>query len=250
MRAARTSQLDWSYGRMTGFDLETTSTDPHTARIVTGSVVEYGGGRPTLARTWVSDLGGAEIPPDSTRIHGFTTEACRIAGRLASVVVEEITADLAAAVEEGRPLVAMNAVYDLTVLDREARRYGVTPLFDRVSPNVLDPYVLDRHVRKHRRGGRTLADLCRHYVVPLDGAHNSEVDATAACALVRKMGRRYRSLARLSLDQLHREQVAWAREQNTELREYFARTPGKQEWARGVSLEWPLLPFREGVSRR
>src|SRR5690606_30980687 len=133
-----------------------------------------------------------------TRIHGYTTEAARAAGRPAAAVVEEITAALAAAVEEDRPLVAMNASYDVTVLDREARRYGVTPLMDLVSPNVLDPYVMDRRVRQYRRGGRTLADLCRHYVVPLEGAHSSEADATAACALVRKMGRRYRVLSSLT----------------------------------------------------
>ncbi len=248
MRA--TSSLDWTYGRLAGFDLETTSTDPETARIVTGSAVRFGGGRPTAARNWLSDVGGAEIPPGATRIHGYTTEAARSAGRPASVVVAEITAVLADAVEEGHPLVIMNAVYDLTVLDREARRYGVTPLMDRVSPTVLDPYVLDRRVRGKRRGGRTLADLCRHYVVPLEGAHSSEVDATAACALVRKMGRRYRLLSSLTPAQLHREQVAWAREQNESLRDYFARTPGKEAWARDVRLEWPLLPFREAVSRR
>ena len=248
MRRYTPRRLDWTYGRLHGFDLETTSTDPQTARIVTGAVVQYGGGRPTIPRTWVSDVGGAEIPPDATRIHGFTSEAARAAGRPAAVVVEEITTALAAAVEEGHPLVIMNAVYDLTVLDREARRYGVLPLFDRVCPTVLDPYVLDKRVRRYRTGGRTLTDLCRHYVVPLEGAHSSEGDATAACDLVRKMGRRYRALSSLSLEQLHQEQVAWAREQNAELRDYFARTPGKEEWARGVSLEWPLLPLRSVVS--
>jgi DNA polymerase-3 subunit epsilon len=242
------SQLGWTYDALTGFDLETTSTDPQTARIVTGSVVQQGGARRYTGQTWLSDLDGAEIPPDATRIHGYTTEAARTAGRPASAVVEEITAALAAAVEEGRPLVIMNATYDLTVLDREARRYGVTPLLDRVSANVLDPYVLDKRVRQYRRGGRTLTDLCRHYVVPLEGAHSSEVDATAACLLVRKMGRRYRVLNGLTVAQLHREQIGWAREQNEGLRDYFARTPGKEAWARDVRLEWPLLPFREAVS--
>ncbi|MFD6926540.1 3'-5' exonuclease, partial [Streptomyces sp. NPDC059944] len=160
----------------------------------------------------------------------------------------EITTALAAAVEEGRPLVIMNATYDLTVLDREARRYGVVPLLDRVAPAVLDPYVMDKRVQQYRRGGRTLSDLCRHYVVPLEAAHSSEADATAVCVLVRKMGRRYRVLARLSTDQLHREQVAWAREQNESLRDFLDRTPGKEEWARSVSLEWPLLPLRAEVS--
>ncbi|MFB7496022.1 exonuclease domain-containing protein [Streptomyces sp. NPDC056161] len=244
------SQLGWTYQPLTGFDVETTSTDPQTARIVTGSVVRYGGGWPTTRQTWLSDVGGVDIPTAATAVHGFTTEVCRAAGSPAAVVVEEITTALAAAVEEGRPLVIMNATYDLTVLDREARRYGVTPLLDRVSAHVLDPYVLDKRVRTHRRGGRTLADLCRHYVVPLEGAHSSEADALAACSLVVKIGRRYRVLGRLPMAQLHREQVGWAREQNESLRAYFARTPGKEEWARDVRLEWPLLPFREAVSPR
>jgi DNA polymerase-3 subunit epsilon len=244
-------QLDWTYRRFQGFDLETTGTDPQTARIVTASAVQYGGGRPAAGRTWVSDLGGAEIPAGATAVHGYTTAACRATGRPAAVVVEEITAELAAAVEEGRPLVAMNATYDFTVLDREARRYGVTPLLDRVEGVVvLDPYVLDKQVRKFRRGGRTLTDLCRHYVVPLQRAHSSEADAYAACALVLRMGRRFRSLSQMTLHQLHAAQVVWAREQNESLREYFARTPGKEEWAKDVRLEWPLLPFREAVVPR
>ncbi|WP_406501520.1 exonuclease domain-containing protein [Streptomyces sp. NBC_01590] len=240
-------QLGWHYKPMAGFDLETTSQDPETARIVTGAVVHYGGGRPTTNRTWLSDVGGAEIPADATAVHGFTTEAARTAGRPASAVVEEITTALAAAVEQGRPLVIMNAPYDLTVLDREARRYGVTPLFDRVSPRVLDPRVLDKHVSTFRPGGRTLTDLCRHYVVPLDGAHSSEADATAACAVVWKIANRYRSISGRPLPRLHADQVVWAREQNEGLRDYFARTPGKEAWARGVRLEWPLLPCRAAV---
>ncbi|MFJ8852296.1 exonuclease domain-containing protein [Streptomyces sp. NPDC102437] len=241
-------QLSWHYQRLTGFDLETTSQDPETARIVTGAVVHYGGGQPTTGQTWLSDVGGAEIPAAATAVHGYTSEAARVAGRPASAVVEEITTALAAAVEQGRPLVIMHAPYDLTVLDREARRYGVVPLFDRVSPYVLDPRVLDRHVNTFRRGGRTLTDLCRHYVVPLDGAHSSEADAIAACAVVWKIANRYRSISGRPLAQLHADQVAWAREQSESLRDYFARTPGKEGWARDVRLDWPLLSYRAAVA--
>lgn len=241
------SQLGWPYGWLTGFDLETTSTDPETARIVTGAVVHYRRGQQTTARTWLSDVGGAEIPAAATTVHGYTTEACRAGGRPAAEVVEEITAELAAAVTDGRPLVVMNAPYDLTVLDREARRYGVLPLGERVSPVVLDPRVLDKRVSPYRRGGRTLGDLCRHYVVPLDGAHSAEADAIAACGVAVKLGRRYWELGRLTPARLHREQVVWAREQNESLRDYFARTPGKEAWAQQVRLEWPVLPYRAGV---
>lgn len=241
--------LDWTYGRLVGFDLETTGTDPHTARIVTGSVVGYGGGQPTSVRTWLSDVGGAPIPTAATAVHGVTTEAARSAGRPAPVVVEEITAALAGLVEEGQPLVIMNAPYDLTVLDREARWYGITPLGDRVSPVVLDPLVLDRRVRKWAQGSRTLERLCRHYVVPFEDAHSSEADATAVCELVRRMGRRHALLAKSSPARLHQQQVGWAREQGEDLRAYFARTPGKEAWARDVRLNWPLLPFRREGAR-
>lgn len=243
------STLGWHYRPMTGFDLETTSPDPQTARIVTGAVVRYGGGRPNAAQVWLSDVGGAEIPADATRIHGYTTEAARTAGRPAPEVVEEITTALAEAAELGRPLVIMNAPYDLTVLDREARRYGVTPLTDRVSPHVLDPRVLDKQVSTYRRGSRTLSALCRHYVVRLDGAHSCEADAVAACDVVWKIANRYPRLARRPLAELHADQVGWAREQNERLQAHFAATPGKESLAPGVRLEWPLIPApRQGGS--
>lgn len=238
----------WQYKPITGFDLETTSTDPETARIVTGCVLRYGGGHPNTSQVWVSDVGGAEIPAAATAVHGYTTEAARAAGRPASEVVEEIITALVAAVEFGRPLVIMNATYDLTVLDREARRHGVEPLLDRVSPYVLDPRVLDKQVSRFRSGSRTLSALCSHYVVPLIDAHNSEADALAACAVTWKIANRYAWLSSRSLAELHANQTEWAREQNASLRAYFARTPGKEIRARDVRLDWPLIPYQAGVS--
>jgi len=209
---------------------------------VTGCVVAYGGGQPTNARTWISDADGVEIPAEATAVHGFTTEAARAAGRPAAAVVAEITAAVAECVDRGWPIVAMNAVFDLTVLDREARRHGVRPLFDLCSPYVIDPRVLDKRVDRYRRGGRTLTDLCRHYVVSLDGAHSADADAVAACAVTWKIAHRYRWLTRMSLAELHAEQTRWAYEQQAGLRDYFARTPGKEELAASVRLEWPLIP--------
>lgn len=236
------SQLGWPYGQLVGFDLETTSTNPHEARIVTGAVVQYRRGQQPVVRSWVSDVGGEEIPVEAARVHGYTTEAARAAGRPAVAVVEEITTALAGAVTEGHPLVIMHASYVVTVLDREARRYGVSPLLDRVSPYVLDPDVMDRRVSR-RPGKRTLTDLCAYYGLSLGNAHSAAADAVAACALVVALGRRYRSLSRMSPAALHRHQAEWARDQRAELREYFARTPGKAALATGVQLEWPLLPF-------
>lgn len=236
------SQLSWHRRPLVGVDVETTGTDVETARIVTAAVVRYGGGLDTDTRTWVSDLGGAEVPLSATAVHGWTTEAARIAGRPAGDVVEEILRVLAQAEASGWPLVIMNAPFDLSVLDREAARYGVEPLSARCAPYVIDPRVLDKKVDRFRPGGRTLEDLCRHYIVDLDGAHTPEQDAKAACAVVWKLARRHSWLAKRTLPELHAEQLRWALTQLEELREHFATTSGKEHLAPGVRVHWPLIP--------
>ncbi|MFF1834148.1 exonuclease domain-containing protein [Streptomyces sp. NPDC058231] len=240
--------MSWHRRPLVGFDLETSGIDPETSRIVTGCAVRFGGGQPSTARSWVVDP-GVEIPAEATAVHGWTSEAARSAGRPAAEAVEEIIAALAEGADAGLPIVAMNAQFDLTLLDREARRYGIRPLFDRAVPRVIDPRVLDKKVDRFRRGGRTLTDLCRHYVVQLDEAHTAEADAVAACAVTWKLANRHPWLKRLDLADLHEQQVGWAREQAEGLRDHFARTDGKQELAASVRLEWPLVPApRAGVS--
>jgi DNA polymerase-3 subunit epsilon len=234
--------LTWHRRPLVGADLETTSTDVETARIVSAAVVRYGGGRETDARTWVSDVDGEEIPLQATAVHGWTTEAARSAGRPAAAVVEEILTALVEATNAGWPLVIMNAPFDLTILDREARRFGLPTLYERAEPTVIDPRVLDKRVDRYRRGGRTLEDLCRHYVVDLNGAHTPEEDAKAACAVAWKIANRYRWLARRTPAELHAEQVGWALTQQEDLREHFATTPGKEHLALDVRLGWPLIP--------
>ncbi|MEU0275965.1 exonuclease domain-containing protein [Streptomyces sp. NPDC006307] len=233
--------MSWHRKPLFGFDLETSGIDPERDRIVTASVVQYGGGQPTTGRSWLANP-GVEIPAEATAIHGVTTAYAASAGRPAPEVIAEITDALVQAAEAGVPIVAMNAQFDLTMLDREARRHGVRPLFERAAPRVLDPRVLDKKVDRFRKGGRTLADLCRHYVVSLDEAHTAEADAVAACAVTWKLANRHRWLTRVDLGDLHEQQVHWAREQAEGLREYFARTDGKEHLAASVRLDWPLIP--------
>ncbi|MGX1513946.1 exonuclease domain-containing protein [Streptomyces collinus] len=231
----------WHRLTFAGLDFETTGVDPEEDRIVSAAVVLRGGGRPTERRTWLSDVGGMEIPAGATAVHGITTAHAREYGRPAAEVVEEVAASVAEAVAAGCPLVVMNAPFDLTMLDRELRRYGVPLLADRCTPYVIDPRVLDRKVSR-RRGSRTLTDLARHYVVELHGAHTCDADALAACAVVYKIANRYKWLASIPLPRLHAEQVRWAAEQQEGLRDYFARTDGKRHLAQGVRLDWPMVP--------
>ncbi|MFF3511583.1 3'-5' exonuclease [Streptomyces sp. NPDC002573] len=237
----------WYEGRLAGFDLETTGVDLENDRIVTACAVQCGGGHPTQSATWMADP-GIEIPEGAAKVHGITTERARAEGRPAAEVVEQLVAALAECVLAGLPVVAMNASFDLTILDREARRYGVQPLTDIVGGDlrVIDPRVLDKQVDQRRKGQRTLTALCQHYKVPLDGAHSADADAIAACRVAWRLGSHFPRLGEMSLDDLHQAQIKWAEAQGRSLAAYFRRTPGKESWADGVRTEWPLIPAQRG----
>ncbi|MGW1840809.1 exonuclease domain-containing protein [Streptomyces sp. NPDC002067] len=238
--------MSWHTGRLAGFDLETTGTDPETARIVTASVIQCGGGQGTAPATWIADP-GVDIPAEAAAIHGYTTDRARAEGRPASEVVEEVAAALAQTFSDGVPVVAMNARYDFTVLDRECRRHGVPTLLDRYAGSgvwpVIDPYVIDKHVDRYRRGSRKLTALCEHYRVPLDGAHDSAADALAAARVAWRLGSTRPELAAMDLETLHQAQIERAAEQAASLEEYFRRKDPHAV----VERAWPLIPHqREG----
>ncbi|MFH9823066.1 3'-5' exonuclease [Streptomyces bobili] len=233
----------WYEGRLAGFDLETTGVDVENDRIVTACVVQCGGGHPTQTFNWMADP-GIEIPEGAAKVHGITTEQARAEGRPAGEVVEQLVAALAESVLAGLPVVAMNASFDLTIVDREARRHGVQPLVDIVGDDlrVVDPRVLDKKIDPYRRGGRKLEDLCRTYDVRLDGAHSADADAVAACRVAWRIAAKEPRIGEAPLSALHLWQVSWAREQAKSLADYFRRTPGKESWADGVRTEWPMIP--------
>lgn len=235
--------MTWHLGRLAGFDTETTGVDVEQDRIVTACVVQVGGGQPIQAANWLANP-GIDIPDEAAAIHGITTARSRAEGAPAAEVIEQVVAALAQCVAADQPIVAMNASFDLTMLDREARRHGIRPLTDIAPPFVVDPRVLDKAVDKFRRGGRTLTDLCKHYRVPLDGAHTADADAIAACRVAWRIATQHPRIGGAALPDLHALQTQWAREQAESLAAYFRRTPGKQEWADGVRTEWPLIPHQ------
>lgn len=244
--------MSWYLSRLAGFDLESTGVDVENDRIVTACVVQCGGKHPTQSATWLSDVDGVEIPTAASDIHKVTTERARAEGRPAAEVVEQLVAALAECVLAGQPIVAMNASFDLTMLDREARRHGVQPLVDIVGDDlrVIDPRVLDKKIDKFRRGGRKLEDLCRTYGVRLDGAHSADADAIAACRVAWRIGQKEPAIGGADLKFLHAKQVDWAREQAEGLADYFRRTPGKEHQADGVRTEWPLIPAQRAGGER
>jgi len=234
--------VSWHEGRLAAFDIETTGIDVETDRVVTAAVSIVGGGLPTESHGWLVDP-GVEIPAGATEIHGITTEHARAHGRPAEEAIEEIVTLLADHVVRGVPIVAFNARFDLTCLDREARRHGVVPLVDRIGgPDallVVDPFVVDKQIDRYRRGKRTLGAVCEHYAVPLTDAHAADADAMAAARVAWRLGQRVPELRRLELAALHREQIGWADEQARSLEEYFRRE-GRDERIEGA---WPIVPL-------
>ncbi|MBL1100100.1 exonuclease domain-containing protein [Streptomyces coffeae] len=240
--------MSWHLGRLCGYDLETTGPDPETARIVTACVVQVGGNHPAQTANWLSDVDGEEIPAEAAHIHGITTERARAEGTDLREVVETLLAALSQVVLSCVPVVAMNARYDVTVLDREARRYGMTPLTERVGGDlrVVDPYVIDKQVARYRKGRRTLTHLCQHYQVRLDGAHSADADAIAACRVAWRQGTQYERLAAMTLDELHTAQIGWAAEQAASLQEHLRKSDPEAYCA----PEWPLIPHQAKAGDR
>lgn len=233
--------MNWFDGRLAAFDIETTGTDTENDRIVTAAVSLVNGNEDTVSHSWLVDP-GVEIPAEATAVHKITTERARSEGVPAPEAVEEITSILAEALADAIPVIAFNARFDLTILDREARRHGIEPLVERVGgPDgllVIDPYVLDKQVNRFRKGRRNLSLLCEAYTVPLVDAHAADADALAAARLAWRMGRNYPELGEMEIFELHESQIAWALEQAVSLQRYF----DEQGRAERVEGAWPVVP--------
>lgn len=219
------------------YDLETTGVDRETARIVTcyiaamrrdGSIVQE--------RNWLLNP-GIDIPEAAAAVHGISTERAAAEGMDAATGVLEIMTVLRTLIGKGIPLVAYNASYDITVIDRESRRYGQEPFNGVWTAAVIDPLVLDKHIDKYRRGRRTLVVTAEHYGCAFDGAHDASADAIAtgkvAWAVLALMNQD------MTTDGLLDLQAIAAKSQGESLQEYLRRS----DPAAVVTTAWPLEPF-------
>lgn len=221
-------------------DTETNGVDVYNDRIITAFV-----GRMTPSgyfeqqKDWLLNP-GVEIPQGAIDVHGITNEHVREHGRT----------DVGAALHElwviihqeciagGRPLVAYNAPFDLTLLVEESKRHGV-PMPDLSLLNVIDPLVIDKGLNKYRKGSRKLVDVAPHYGVPVEmNAH----DAGADCLMAGRIALKQLAKTRDSLEQLHTRQVEWKLEQSASLQHYF-RTKGNKPDA-VVEGGWPVYAPR------
>lgn len=237
-------EAPWWRSRMAALDLETTSPDPLQARIVQAAIAFVGGGEKTDTTAFLVDA-GVEIPAEATAIHKITTEMVRATGEPIAKAVPYLLETIKLAMDARWPLVLMNAPYDLTVIDREARRLGLGGLLN--LGMVLDVGVLDKqcdeYVGYHRKGSRKLVDLCFHYGARIEGAHDATHDAMAAARIAYRIGQRFPSIGNQSLENLQALQAAWYRDQKQGLNAHWIK---KGDQRRVDNYSWPMRSLSNG----
>ena len=237
----------WAAGPYLAVDTETSGVNVEKDRIVTAAIVDIRPGQQPRTRTWLINP-GVDIPAEATAVHGIATEQVRADGVHPSGALDEISLEIETALASGMPIVAMNAAFDLTLLDRELLRYKLGGLgerlggYDAIRP-VLDPFVLDREVDKYRRGKRTLSALCDHYKVSIGNAHDASADALAACRVLFRIAKQYpRSIGTVDLHELHDRQIVWHAERQADFAKYLR---SKGEDPKDVDGSWPIRPLAE-----
>lgn len=229
------------------FDTETTGVDVEHDRIVTCCV---GIGDPKLGtwhpKRWLARQ-SEPIPAAATAVHGVTTEQANTDGREPAEVLPEIRDAIMAGWSHGWVLVAYNAPFDLTILDRELRRHNLAGL-DHIGP-VVDPLVLDKAVEKFRKGSRKLIDVAAHWGIQMgQKAHASDADAFAALRLGHVLTR-YLPVHphdwEATIREAHQYQADEYREQRLSLAKYFRTKKNDPATAAEIeaSTDWPIKPW-------
>ncbi|UFU02346.1 DNA polymerase III subunit epsilon [Ruania suaedae] len=199
----------WLDGPLLGFDTETTGVNPFRDRIVSAALIGRGP-RGTARRVWLLRP-GIPIPEEAAAIHGITTAHAARHGMAPREALAQIGDELLAAFRRRTPVVAYNAAFDLTILERELERHGLPTLTDELGGPlvpVLDPLLLDRGLESGRAGHRALMNLCGYYGVQENGRlHTADVDAAATLDILAAQVRAHPELTHRSPATLHQWQA-------------------------------------------
>lgn len=254
------TETKWDRMPCLGFDIESTGVNPHEDRIVTAALVVIEPDKRPHIASYVVDP-GVEIPEEASAVNGYTRErAIAEASHTIDQALFEIAGRIALWLGHGKPVVAMNAPFDLTMFEAECQRHRVDGLAARLGSHsrigpIVDPAVLDKAADPYRKGicaedrknpcqcgavDKKLTSLCLHYGVRHVGAHDATGDALAACRLWPRIIARHPATFRgFTLGALHQAQVGWRKQQQTSLAQYFHRQ-GDHEAAMSCNPEWPI----------
>lgn len=232
--------MTWTSDPWLGFDTETTGTSPFKDRLVTAALVLRVEGRDDQVATWLADP-GVEIPEQASAVHGITTEYAREHGRPVEEVLEEVAGCLTEHWFRGFPVVAFNASYDITLVDRELSRHGLATFAERLDGEpmlVVDPLVLDRKLDRFRKGKKTLTDMAPVYGVEASpDAHTAEVDVAMTLNVLAGIARKFPELEEHDAASLTGYQARAHREWAEDFEKYLRRQ-GREA---SIERDWPLI---------
>lgn len=175
---------------------------------------------------------GVPIAEEATAVHGLTNEWLAAHGEAPVDALTEIR--LIFLENIGLIHVAFNMNFDLSILDAEFKRHGITDSFGaymRDKARLVDGIVIDRNHDKYRKGKRTLAAQADHYGVPYeaDSLHDARVDVELTAKVTVKI------LEKFGVPTTS-EQAAWYAEWAKGLQGYLRRSDPDAV----VGSEWPL----------
>ncbi|WP_202438011.1 exonuclease domain-containing protein [Streptomyces sp. SID5910] len=268
----------WHVQRMAALDFESSGKDPETARIVSCALILVGGSLATDTRTWLVNPGIAQ-EPGAIAVHKLTDEHLAEHGTPAEQAVPEIAKSVAEVVAGGVPLVGHNlGGYDLNLLDRECRRHlgdSLEGIVRQPLTRVIDTMTLDRHAAPYRKrvsetqGPYQMRTTAETYGLPWDeaAAHGAEYDALQSARAAYRIGAiahtrpedrpawvhqlrnrrgpydRFNDLAFVDVEELHRRQVVWAREDAASYQAWLrnpAKAGEKHDPKAVIDGTWPL----------
>ncbi|MFG2780772.1 exonuclease domain-containing protein [Streptomyces prunicolor] len=271
----------WHVQRMAALDFESSDKDPETARIVSCALILVGGGLNTDMSAWTINPGIAQ-EPGAIAVHGLTDEYLAEHGAVAEQAVGEIVKQVAEVVAAGIPLVGHNlGSYDLTLLDRECRRHLADTLEGicrQPLTRVIDTMVCDKHAAPYRRrvsetqGPYQMRTTAETYGLGWDeeAAHGAAYDALQSARAAYRIGAiahtrpeerpgwvqqlrnrrgpydRFNDLAFVNVEELHRRQIGWAREDTASYQRWLrdpVKSGEKHDANAVIDGTWPLRPL-------
>lgn len=214
------------------WDVESSGIDVFNDRIVQlfAATADENG---DLIDTWEFFIDpGIEIPEEAAAVHGFTNAFLKENGEKPENALVKIR-DLFL---EHRNLiqVAFNMNYDLSILDAEMKRHGISDSFGSwfaENGALVDSIVIDRHKDKWRKGKRTLAAQADHYGVAYDpdALHNARTDVELTTKVTVAILNKYGTPSTA-------EQAEWREEWRKGFEEYLRRSDPSAVVEKG----WPL----------
>lgn len=204
-----------------------------TARLVSAAIVyKLSDGR-VVKHAWLTDVAGEQISAQAQGVHGISTSFAHAYGEPLQDVVTELTSLISSLASSHIPVAAYNASFDFTLLHQEAVRAGL----DSKLPVVVDPFVLDLQLNRHRPGSRTLESVAKAHDIQLRSAHDATEDATATLRLAEIFLTSYPDVKDIPLHELQVRQREWHAANQESFASRVATLGGTTEHVR---YGWPL----------